>query len=217
VHIMLAVIYVLLLFIVHSTFPFSFYSTQMYVTYIALVLCIALDGYLEYGMSKNKHEAGISINPTTPYSNIVRLKEELFDGLVGQVGIIDKHFNSAAISNLYRLIPAGDSGIKEVRILTSAEMLDSGFNDNYRDLKNELKNREIGIELKIMKEEDAPVQHERFIVDDMKAYKIPPLNIIHKKSEHIVEMDHREAEKRFDYLYQRGIKLENYMEKRSRN
>jgi len=132
------------------------------------------------------------------------------------VGVVDKHFNSAAMSNLYRLIPRDRANIKSLKILTSAEMLDSKFGSNYLDFKEELKNSNIEIEVKIMKEEDAVTQHERFIFDQQGAYKIPPLNIINKKSEHITRMNTRDARKRFDYLYQNSLKFENYMEKQAR-
>ena len=152
---------------------------------------------------------GISIDPSTPYSNLVKLKEELFDSLKGEVGIVDKHFNSAAMSNLHRLMPTGNN-IKSLTVITSNEMLDSGFGGNYQDLKNELKNGGMEVEVRIMKGEDSSVQHERFIFDDSVAYKIPPLSIIHKKSEHVVKMSVHDAKKRFEYLYQNSVKFENY-------
>ncbi|EQD46801.1 hypothetical protein B2A_08729, partial [mine drainage metagenome] len=65
----------------------------------------------------------------------------------------------------------------------------------------------IGFEVRVMNPEDAAAQHERFIVDSERAYKIPPLNIINKKSEHIVSIKHGEALRRFDYMWGRGRKV----------
>lgn len=220
-HVMLAIIYIILILIIHFTFSSTFYSVDLYTTYVAIALCLILDVYLQYrpqkGTSNRKFGRSISIDPSTPYANIVALKEQLFDDLSGEVGIVDKHFNSTAMSNLYRLIPADRSNIKSLRILTSQGMLDSKFGSNYFDLKDEFKNTGVELEVKVMKDEDATVQHERFIFDDKGAYTIPPLNIINKKSEHVNRMNMRDARKRFDYLYQNSIKFENYLEKQARN
>jgi len=210
-HLMLAVIYVALILIIDSTFSSSIYTVNL-VTYVAIAVCMLLDIYLQLSLHNPamvRKIRGIGINPSTPYANLVRIKEELFDNLNGEVGIVDKHFNSLAMSNLYRLLPTEGSGIKSLRVLTSEEMLDSGFGSNYADLKNELKNQGIGMEIKIMAKDDASAQHERFIFDDSVAYKIPPLNIINRKSEHIVKMGQRDARRRFDYLYQNAVKFEN--------
>lgn len=213
VHLALTFVYVVLLLIIHATFNTEVYTVGLYATYLAIAVCIIFDVYLEYNTSRQnsarRFTRPISLNPSTPYSNLIRLKEELFEGLVGDVGIVDKHFNSVALSNLYRLIP--ESGkIRSFSIITSKDMLDSGFGRNYLDLKKELENRGIGLEIKIMKEEDAEAQHERFLLDDTYAYKIPPLNIINRKSEHILKMSMKDAKKRFDYLHQDSIKFENY-------
>ena len=207
-HLMLTAIYVVLIMIMSAAFSSIFDSLALYMSYLAVGICIVLDIYLEY--SARSAGKGISINPSTPYSNLVKLREELFDNLSGEVGIVDRHFNSAAMSNLYRLMPTDGTDIKSLRILTSEDMLDSKFGSNYQDMKNELKNSSIEVEIKIMNREDSGLQHERFIFDDSVAYKIPPLNIINRKSEHIVKMGVRDAKKRFDYLYQRSIKFENY-------
>jgi|GEM_PF-829782 hypothetical protein len=220
-HITLILIYIILLLIIHFTFSSTFYSTDLYLTYFAIALCLILDTYLQFSLQKTtsgrKFGRSISIDPSTPYANIVALKEQLFDDLSGEICIVDKHFNSNAMSNLYRLIPSDRSNIKSLRILTSQGMLDSKFGSNYLDLKEEFKNTGVELEVKIMKDEDATVQHERFLFDDKGAYTIPPLNIINKKSEHINRMSMRDAKKRFDYLYQNSVKFENYSEKQARN
>lgn len=215
-HLTLSFVYLLLLFIIHFT-P----VTDLYVSYVALALCIVFDVYLEYNtrriLSGRKFGRSISINPSTPYANLVALKDQLFDDLKGDIGIVDKHFNSVAMSNLYRLIPVDKAEIKTLRILTSEGMLDSRFGSNYSDLKEELRNAGIDVEVKIMKPEDAMAQHERFLFDDLGAYHIPPLNIINRKSEHIIRMNMKDAKRRFDYLYQNAIKFENYSEKQARS
>ncbi len=214
-HIMLVLIYLVLLLIMHIT-----YAVDLYATYVAMAVCIIFDAHIGYKTgrlaSRRRPGRSISIDPSTPYANLVTLKEQLFDNLAGTVCIVDKHFNSNAISNLYRLIPSEGQKIASIRILTSSGMLDSGFGRNYTDLREELRNNGIEVEVRVMKEDDAATQHERFIFDDTAAYKIPPLNIINRKSEHVVRTTIRDARKRFEYLYQNAMKLENYMEKQGR-
>ena len=220
-HGMLAVVYIVVLFIIHSTYAFALASYNLYITYVALAICIFFDAYMEYRMRKfamgRKGLRGINIDRSTPYANIIRLRDELFGSLSGNIRIVDKHFNSVAMANLHRLLPENPSRIKSLSVITSQEMLNLGFERDYSDMKQELANRGIALEVKVMGMEDAASQHERFMLDDGNAYKIPPLNIINRKSEHIVRMSHGEARKRYDVLSNRSAKLENYLIGRSRD
>jgi len=219
-HAALALVYIFVLVIVHATYSFTPFSTNLYATYVALGLCLIFDVYLEFKMralaAGRKGLRGININPSTPYANLMRLKEELFNGLSGDIRVVDKHFNSAAMTNLHRLLPDELSGIRSLSVITSAEMLNSGFGEDYRDMKQELKNRGIELEIRIMRSEEAASQHERFILDDKSAYKIPPLNIINRKSEHVVRMSLGDARRRFEYLMNNSAKLENYLMEQSK-
>ncbi len=220
VHIMLAVVYIVVMVIVQSAVSIPLSPLYIYLTYIAVGISIFFDIYLEYDARRHaarRFGRDININPQTPFANMMNLRAQLFDLLSGDIGLVDRHFNSAAMSNLYRLLPMdGDTKVKSMKIVTSEEMLDSKFRNNYFDLKEELKNSGIGFELRVMRGEDATAQHERFIIDENGAYKIPPMNIINKKSEHITRMNARDAKKRFDYLCQNSIKYENYLDKQSR-
>ncbi len=213
VHIVLAMVYLSMLIIMRSTTVMGPSSLDSYLTYISIFSCFALNLYLEYSLRKyesaRKLSGNISINPMTPFGNILHLKSILFERLEGDIGIVDKHFNSVALSNLYRLIPSDAPRIKSIKILTSGSMLDSRFGQNYYDLKEELRNNGIALEVKVMTEADATAQHERFILDDSGSYKIPPFNIINKKSEHITRTNFRDSRTRFDYLYQNSTKFEN--------
>ncbi len=214
VHLVLLFVYLLLLVIMHITFGFGLYAA-----YAALGVCVVVDIYLALdarrSLDRKRESESIKIDPTTPYANLVAIRERLFGNLSGEVRIVDKHFNSNAISNLYRLFPS-ETKISKVSVITSEEMLDSKFGMNYSDLREELLNRGVEFEVRIMRREDSTEQHERFLFDDSLAYKIPPFNIINKKSEHILSMDHAEARKRFDYLYKGAAKLENFAEKKGR-
>ncbi len=216
----LAVVYIFMLLIIHSAYSFTLASSNLYATYIALAICIVFDIYMEYRMrilaAGRKGIRGISIDPLTPYSNIVKLKEELFGSMSGSIRIVDKHFNSAALANLHRLLPEGASGIKSISVITSSEMLNTGFEWDYKDMMQELHRSGIEFEMRIMDPKESATQHERFILDDKNAYKIPPFNIINRKSEHIVRMGHGDARKRYEQLSHTSAKLENYLMDMSR-
>ena len=151
----------------------------------------------------------ISIDPQTPYTNVMILSKRLMSKLEGDLKILDMHFDANGLVNLSRLLNGNLEKCKSVSVLAKRDRLGSEFIRNYSDFKNELGNKGIVFELKVLNDGDANEQHERMLIDGRTAYKIPPLNIIHRKSEHIVSINHREAEERFDRLWINSTKLEN--------
>lgn len=217
-HSILSVVYVLLVYITigASGTALGLIGAYIDLAYFAAMLCFALDIYTEYTArhyvtGQKAHRINIRIDPASPYANIVSLREQLFATLHGNVGVVDKHFNSKAMENLYRLLNGNFSNISSIRVVTSKEMLDSDFGSNFYDMQKELKNFGVEFEVKVMADADAESQHERFIFDDSHAAKIPPLNIINRKSEHITSAGLNESKKRFAELYQRALKYENYV------
>ena len=219
-HAVVTLIYIVFFGIIYSGFNHQSISVLLYLGIFGMLAAAITDVYLEYSLhmasSKKPSSKGISIDPATPYTNIQVLRKELFSALKGNIRIVDKHFNSEALANLHRLIASELESIDSVTVITSQEMLDNNFNIDYKDFLKELKNKEVGLEVKVMTPQDASAQHERFIIDDENAFKIPPLNIINKKSEHITKINLRDARTRFDYLYQNSIKLENYLLRQDR-
>ncbi len=221
-HTVLTLVYASLLYLVLSNISISYTSAYFLTLFAAIAVAIGIDAYLEvsihvnYATGRVRNRSSLRIEPDAPYSNLLNLRDTVFSKLAGNVRIVDKHFNSSALSNLYRLLEANMQGIKSIEVLTSSEMLDAKFNDNYTDLKNELSNSGIALDFLLMSSENAVAQHERFIFDDTKAYKIPPLNIINKKSEHIVPLSVTEARRRFGALSKDAMKYENYVTKQAR-
>ncbi|MDE1761719.1 MAG: hypothetical protein KGH59_03055 [Candidatus Micrarchaeota archaeon] len=219
-HLTVSVIYIILFGIIYSGFVHQVISVLLYLGIFGMLACVITDAYLEYSVlvSANKRPGArsISINPETPYTNMQVLRSQLFSMLKGNIRIVDKHFNSEALANLHRLIASEIDDIDSISIITSQEMLDGEFSNDYKDFYKELKNKEVGLEVKVMTPEDASAQHERFILDDENAFKVPPLNIINRKSEHITKINLHDARKRFDYLHQRALKLENYLLRQDR-
>jgi len=219
-HSTLSVLYVALFYIVFSSgFNFDFGRPYFLIVYLAMAVAVGIDAYLEFGVhgyGRKLLRKEILIEPGMPYTNLVKLREGIFSNLGGDVRIVDKHFNSQAISNLYRLMGGGLAKVKRIDVLTTKEMFDSRFLENYNDFKKELSNAGVELNFMLMADADSMNQHERFIFDDSRAYKIPPLNIINKKSEHVVSFSVKDARSRFEALSKNAMKYENYLVRQAR-
>ena len=193
---------------------FSFSALQVPAPYIAGALSL-VGGVLAMleSAGKQQHRATrpIEINPERPYSNMLVIANRLIGRMEGEVSILDMHFDPKAMDNLTRLADKSVGNVSKVRLLTRADRLGRDFEKSYMDFVEEMHNLKIEFELRIMNPDDAAQQHERLIMDSRSAYKIPPLNIINKKSEHIVSIDHAHAKSRFDFLWNRGTKYETVM------
>ncbi|VVB77400.1 Uncharacterised protein [uncultured archaeon] len=221
-HLALTLIFIAMFFIVFSgNLPVDLNRIYFMLVYFAMAAAVGIDAYLElvvHGQFQKIIRRGneVRIEPNTPYTNMIKLREVVFSNLRDHVRIVDKHFNSQAISNLHRLIGEDLPNIKKIDVLTSKEMFDSKFLDNYNDFKKELGNAGVELNFMLMAEADNTTQHERFVFDDSRAYKIPPLNIINKKSEHVVNFSVKDAKGRFDALSKNATKYENYLVKQAR-
>ncbi len=216
-------VYVLLLYLILSSPYITLQYFYMDVVYAGIVICFACDAFLEYTNRTHAQSRGVrmrrtmAMDPSKPFSNMLNLQESIFSNLSGHLRIVDKHFNTTSFANLHRLIDGSKSNFTKITILTSKEMLDSGITSSVSDFRNEIGANGIGLEVRLMDEKDTVDQHERLLLDDSIAYKLPPFNIINKKSEHITTISYSEASRRFKYLYDRAIKLDNYMEKQARD
>ncbi len=221
-HITLSVLYAGLFYLILLNLQINYLSSFYFVTVFAAIgAAIAIDAYLQFTITTkspgaSRTSAGMRIEPGSPYTNLLNLRDTIFSKLQGDVRIVDKHFNSSAISNLHRLLETNLANIQKLEILSSKEMFDAKFNDNYTDFKNELSNKGVLLNFMLMSDADSVEQHERFVFDDSRAYKIPPLNIINKKSEHIVSLRVGEARSRFNALMRNATKYDNFVVKQAR-
>ncbi len=214
-HAGLTLVYVLLFYIASESLFAELASIYIYAPYLGAAVSLSASLYIEYLIRSHVAKAAkgvtmLSIDPSRPFANYMALQDRLFPGMGGHLRIIDKHFNSTALSNLYRFCMPSIHNFKKITILTSVEMMDSHFSEDVKDFRKELTIPGVDLETRIMNESDAIEQHERFLMDDHVAYKIPPFNIINKKSEHITRINFKDAAKRFAYLYDRSTKIENY-------
>ena len=151
----------------------------------------------------------VSLSSDTPYSNMKLLSNRIMRKLNGEIKILDMHFDTNSLDNLMQLIASHMAQYRQISVLTSTTRLGASFEKSYGDFKNELANRNVIFDLRVLTPEDAAKQHERLLIDDSTAYKIPPLNIINKKNEHIVGVNHNEADRRFSDLWSKATKFEN--------
>ncbi len=218
----LSFVYLLLLFIIVTGFFTTLIGLEdlyMALPYSSLAVCIVCDimiqYYMRYGPQPQKMKYSIGMDPSKPFSNVVSLQEELFSKLGGHIRIVDKHFNTGSLEIFHRLISGYLSNTTKITILTSSSMLDSAFTDSIKDLKNELSGAGVGLDVRIMDDKDEVEQHERILMDDKVAYRIPPFNIINKRSEHLTRIGYGDAQRRFQQLYSRSITPDNYFMKKA--
>ncbi|MDE1811195.1 MAG: hypothetical protein KGH66_04085 [Candidatus Micrarchaeota archaeon] len=208
-----AVAYLVLAGVLNLNFTFPGFSVLSYVPYLAGLISIAAGVLglrsIAQRPTQRRSAAPIQINPETPYSNMLMISNRLMKKLSGNVRILDMHIDSRAIENLARLVGTNMGAYTKISILTTGDRLGDDFTKAYNDFKAELANRGVEFELRIIKESEAHRQHERMILDDHTAYKIPPLNIINRKNEHIVAIKHKDAEAWFERLWGGSTRFEN--------
>jgi hypothetical protein len=151
----------------------------------------------------------IGIDPEIPYTNMQVLSNRLMGRLSGEIKILDMHFDVAALDNLIRMMGKNADRYSKIDVLSKKDRLGEEFAISYKDFKEEMMSRHVEFDLRVLDDNDASQQHERLLLDGNEAYKIPPLNIINRKSEHITAVNRGDAAMRFDELWARATKFEN--------
>ncbi len=218
----LGAVFIMLFFLASLNIPYGYSSTYEMVPYAGFIILAGGVGYIEYVIRTRHHrgqargKTAVSMDPSRPFSNMVSVQEEIFSNMTGHMRVIDKHFNSTALQNFYRLIEKDMGNYTKITILTSKEMLGYSFAQEINDLRTELTGAGIELDARLMDDKDTVEQHERIVMDDRIAYKVPPFNIINKRSEHITKISFKEADSRFAQLFSRAIKLDNYQVEKGR-
>jgi hypothetical protein len=210
-----SVIYVIIAALLQLDFKFSSALGILPGAYIGSLLAMIAGSYVLVkssikGTAPKRAVRQISINPDTPYSNMRILSNKLMKKLSGEIKILDMHFDMAAMDNLMQLVDKNLDRYRSISVLAKSDRLNNEFEKSYTDFKNELKNKNVEFELRILSDKEAFKQHERMLIDDSSAYKIPPLNIINKKSEHIVSINSKDALHRFNTLWSEAVRFENF-------
>ncbi len=212
-----AFICIILLLIMQFNFSFNrflllaaYYSLSFVVLFIGIAVFIQQEK-----LNRSTPIKSLEISPDIPYSNLFKISKSIFSKLSGNVYILDMHFDLKGLENLSKLLKLSNNAkISSINILTKKDRVSGEFEKWYFDFEKELKYKNIIFELRILIDQDAQEQHERLLIDSTTAYKIPPLNIINKKSEHIVSIDYKSSRNRFDMIWSRSLKFENFLIKK---
>ena len=146
------------------------------------------------------------MEPGKPYQNI-RNFEELVAGLRGSINILDVFFDDRAIAVLPEL---DHQNVNQLRILMGPDHLDDRFKVRANAFVVEQKTKNIDVHFRVLQPEDAGSIHDRYIIDDSKAYNIPPLNNIHRKLADIKLLEDRKRTfEYFEIYWNHSRKLDN--------
>jgi hypothetical protein len=115
--------------------------------------------------------------PDRPFTNLDNLTE-LIKGLRGSVQLLDKDLGFEALKFLSQV---DTSAVKEVFILGGRSHFGTDLKEKCKAFKEEMRNRGVMVEIRILDTRDAQEIHDRYLVSDNAAYNTPPWNIIHKK------------------------------------
>jgi len=158
-----------------------------------------IEEYLKRRESK-KFADGFEISLSKPYQNLRKISELLFR-LEGEVRILDKHFSEEALPLLLEL---NVKNIKLIHLLTSEDRLGSKFNNHFKAFKNEMKNLDVEVELRILDDKDSRAIHARYIMDSHDAFHIPPLNVITTQMDDVLPVDNSTKVGQFERFWARA-------------
>lgn len=115
------------------------------------------------------------ITPATPFSNkAVYIK--LLNSCTKYIHWLDKYFSK---KGLEWLVESVNRNVKEIRILRSTENLNEDFRKSFKDFRDEMLNRDVHCELKILTDPKIKASvHDRFLITQYNAYNIPSPDII---------------------------------------
>jgi len=139
----------------------------------------------------------LEMAPERPFTNLTQVFE-LMQTLNGSILLLDKHFDEKGFKFLGRLDPRLVSNVK---ILMSRDHLSRDFKDIFKAFKDEMDNKGVKIELRILDNEDAEKIHDRYIISKNLSYNTPPWNIVHKRLGDILRIKNVESKRRYFNKY----------------
>lgn len=138
----------------------------------------------------------IQIYPETPYSNLIKVRG-LFRSLSGEVSTLDRDLDDKGFQFLFSIDP---SKVSSLRILTFSRV-GKDFSKEAKAFSSEFMQK--GVRVEIRSSEELPNDaHARYLIDNSKAMKIPPLNIITRKLEEILPHDRRTCIRYFEKYWE---------------
>jgi hypothetical protein len=131
----------------------------------------------------------LEMKPETPFRNLNQVYD-MIKNLQGTVLVLDKDFGFEGLNFFRNLDPAK---VKELKILLSKSHMSQKFRIEYKAFRDEMENISIEVDLRVLNDADAQSIHDRYLIDDSKAYNTPPWNIINTKLGDIKKIENRES------------------------
>lgn len=118
------------------------------------------------------------LSPETPYTNIKHLRV-ILRKCHEYIYWMDKHFSDKGLEPLSE--EADATKIKKIKILSGASNINKKLRKDFVRLKDELKNRGINIEFRIICNDDLLRKiHGRWLISKNICFNIPPINSIYQ-------------------------------------
>lgn len=117
--------------------------------------------------------------PDKPYSNKLLIKNLIKDSYKF-INWIDKYFSPIGLEILAEtIIDSKKDDLQNIRIIGSVNKIDLKTRNMYKDLREELKNRNIDLEMRVLTDKDLLSKiHDRWFITDGKIYNIPSTDTI---------------------------------------
>lgn len=119
------------------------------------------------------------IKPETPFSNILQI-ENTIKKCEGYLCWVDKYFTRSGLEIIMKAFSGEENfSIKEIKILTSLEKVDSNLRNDFKRFKEELKNKGLNVEMRVISSKStASLIHDRWIISKYKTYNVPSSDVI---------------------------------------
>jgi len=116
------------------------------------------------------------VSPQTPFSNLMKIKQMISES-EDEICWFEKHFSS----KMYELLATYSDGskINSINLLTGNTHINENSRNEFKRLKDELKNKKIVLVHKILLNKEILNQiHGRWFISKEKIFNIPPINTI---------------------------------------
>lgn len=124
---------------------------------------------------------GVNINkqtglfqPNKPFSNKILIKNLILNSYK-YIDWVDRYFSAAGLEMIAQaIIGSNKTDLDHIRILTSIDKVDFKFRGLFKDLREELKNLKVNIEMKVIVEKKIKSMiHDRWFITEGKIFNIP--------------------------------------------
>jgi hypothetical protein len=116
-------------------------------------------------------QATTLISPEKPFSNKVAFYSTI-KSCENFLYWIDKYFTQAGLELLIDSLDVNK--VKDLRIITSNDKVDTRFRDLFKDFRDELKNKGVKVELRVITDAKLKAQiHDRWIISKNQCFNIP--------------------------------------------